>query len=49
MKSTRDRILQTLLDKPHSTINELAEAVSINAISVRHHLTSLLLEGLVSK
>jgi DeoR family transcriptional regulator, suf operon transcriptional repressor len=46
MKSTRDRILQTLLDKPHSTINELAEAVSINAISVRHHLTSLLLEGL---
>jgi DeoR family suf operon transcriptional repressor len=47
MKSTRDRILQTLLDTPHSTINELAVAVSINAISVRHHLTSLLLEGLV--
>jgi DeoR family transcriptional regulator, suf operon transcriptional repressor len=47
MKSTRDRILQTLLDNPHSTINDLAVAVSINSISVRHHLTSLLVEGLV--
>lgn len=47
MKSTRDRILHTLLSHPRSTINELAEAVSINAISVRHHLTSLQAEGLV--
>ncbi len=47
MKSTRERILQTLLDSPHSTINDLAKAVSINSISVRHHLTSLLVEGLV--
>lgn len=47
MKSTRERILQTLLSHPHSTINELAGAVSINAISVRHHLTSLQAEGLV--
>lgn len=35
------------MEKPHSTINDLAEAVSINSISVRHHLTSLLLDGLV--
>jgi predicted ArsR family transcriptional regulator len=44
MKSTRDRILQTLLRKPRSTINELAEAVGINPISVRHHLTNLQME-----
>jgi DeoR family suf operon transcriptional repressor len=48
MKSTRDRILNTLLIHPRSTINELAEAVSINAISVRHHLTSLQADILVS-
>lgn len=45
--STREKILQTLLDNPHSTINDLAKAVSINSISVRHHLTSLLVDGLV--
>jgi len=47
MKSTRDKILQTLLEKPRSTINALAEAVGINPISVRHHLTNLQMEGLV--
>jgi predicted ArsR family transcriptional regulator len=47
MKSTRDRILLTLSRKPRSTINELAEAVGINPISVRHHLTNLQMEGLV--
>ncbi len=48
MKSTRDRILQTLLHQPRRTINELAEAVGINPISVRHHLTNLQVEGLVA-
>ena len=48
MKSTRDRILQTLLRHPRSTINELAESVGINPISVRHHLTNLQVEGLVA-
>jgi len=48
MKSTRDRILQTLLRHPRSTINELAEAVGINPISVRHHLTNLQVEALVT-
>lgn len=47
MKSTRDRILQTLLRQPRRTINELAEAVGINPISVRHHLTNMQVEGLV--
>lgn len=47
MKSTRDRILQTLLRQPRTSINKLAEAVGINPISVRHHLTNLQMEGLV--
>lgn len=47
MKSTKDRILQTLLRKPRITINEIAEAVGINAISVRHHLSNLEKEGLI--
>lgn len=48
MKSTKDKILQTLLRRPKITINELAEAVGINPISVRHHLTNLQMEGLVA-
>jgi DeoR family suf operon transcriptional repressor len=47
MKSTRDRIMQTLLRQPRRTITELAEAVGINPISVRHHLSNLQVEGLV--
>lgn len=47
MKSTRDHILQTLLRKPRTTIQELADAVGINPISVRHHLTNLQMDGLV--
>ena len=47
MKSTKDKILQTLLRRPRVTINELAEAVDINPISVRHHLTNLQMEGLI--
>ena len=48
MKSTRERILQTLMRQPRTTINALATAVGINPISVRHHLTNLQVEGLVS-
>ncbi len=48
MKSTRDRILQTLLHQPRTTISALAVAVGINPISVRHHLTNLQVEGLVN-
>ena len=47
MKSTKDRILDTLHRKPRITIIELAEAVGINAISVRHHLSNLEKEGLI--
>jgi DeoR family suf operon transcriptional repressor len=48
MKSTRDRILQTLLANPNASIIELAVAVGINAISVRHHLSNLQAEDLVT-
>lgn len=47
MKKTRERILRTLLSHPDSTINDLADAVGINGISIRHHLTNLEAEGLV--
>lgn len=48
MKSTKERILQTLLRKPKLTINDLAGAVEINPISVRHHLSNLEKEGLIA-
>ncbi len=47
MKSTRERILQTLLIHPRASINDLAKAVGINSISVRHHLTNLQADGAV--
>lgn len=47
MKSTRDRILRILLKNPGSAINDLARAVDINPISVRHHLSNLQIEGLI--
>ncbi len=48
MKSSREKILHTLLTYPRSSINDLAEAVGINGISVRHHLTALEAEKLVT-
>jgi predicted ArsR family transcriptional regulator len=48
MSSTRDNVLRTLLTRQRCTINELAEAVGINPISVRHHVTKLEAEGLVT-
>ncbi len=47
MAKTRDKILQALLHKPRSSINDLAEVVGINPISVRHHLSSLEAKGLI--
>ncbi len=48
MKSTRERILSTLLTHPRISTNEIAKAVGINSISVRHHLTSLHSAGLIN-
>ncbi|GAB4471932.1 MAG: transcriptional regulator [Anaerolineales bacterium] len=47
-QTTRQRVLKTLLLRHNCTVNELAEAVDINPISVRHHLNKLEAEGLVS-
>jgi DeoR family transcriptional regulator, suf operon transcriptional repressor len=46
-KNTRERVLQTLLLRERCTINDLAGAVDINPISVRHHISRLEAEGLV--
>lgn len=48
MSSTREKILETILSQQRVTINELAESVGINPISVRHHIVKLEAEGLVS-
>ncbi len=47
IRTTKERVLQTLLVNPRSTINNIAEAVSINPISVRHHIINLQAEGLI--
>jgi predicted ArsR family transcriptional regulator len=46
--STREKILKIILNRQHCTIKELAEAVDINPISVRHHITRLNTDGLVN-
>lgn len=48
MANTRDLVLKHLLKKPRSTINDLAEAVDINPISVRHHISRLEADGQVT-
>lgn len=47
-KNTREKVLHTLLARQRCTINELAEEVDINPISVRHHITKLQADGLVT-
>lgn len=45
--NTRSRVLRTLLLNQQRTVNELADAVGINPISVRHHVNKLEAEGLI--
>ena len=45
--NTRNGVLRTLLLHQRRTVNELAEAVDINPISVRHHVTKLEADGLI--
>ena len=45
--NTRKRVLRTLLLNQRRTVNELAEAVEINPISVRHHVNKLEAAGLI--
>ena len=46
--STRQKVLHTLLKKHRCSIVELADAVDINPISVRHHISKLQADGLVA-
>lgn len=48
MSSTREKILETILKNQRVTINDLAEDVGINPISVRHHIVKLEAEGFVT-
>ena len=45
--NTRGRVLRSLLLNQKRTVNELAESVGINPISVRHHVNKLEAEGLI--
>lgn len=47
MPNTRDKVLKTLLTRQRCTVNDLAEAVGINPISVRHHVNKLEASGLI--
>ena len=46
-RTTREKVLRTLLTNQRCTINEIADSVEINPISVRHHITKLQADGLV--
>ncbi len=48
MSTTRDEMLGLIKAHGHMAIAELAQQLSISAVSVRHHLSTLQAEGLVS-
>lgn len=47
MTNTREQILKVILTQQRCSINDLAEMVGINPISVRHHIIKLEAEGYV--
>ena len=47
MKSTRQRLLDLLRNKPGSTAAELSRALQVTQADVRHHLSNMIEEGLV--
>jgi len=48
MNASREQILRTLKAKGQATIIELSDALGLTAVSVRHHLSTLQAEGLVT-
>jgi predicted ArsR family transcriptional regulator len=46
-QSTRETLLRTLKARGQATVAQLAEALEISPVSVRHHLSSLQAEGLI--
>jgi predicted ArsR family transcriptional regulator len=47
MNSTREKILHTIKAHGHASIAQLAEALAISPVSVRHHLSALQAEALI--
>lgn len=47
-RNTRESIIRLLQERGELSVNEIADEVGINPISVRHHLDILLAEGLIS-
>lgn len=45
---TRDTILRALRAQGKCTVNTLAEAAQVSPVSVRHHLSNLLAEGVIA-
>jgi predicted ArsR family transcriptional regulator len=48
MSGTREKILNFLRQQASVSVNELAGATGLTAVSIRHHLSALQAEGLVS-
>jgi DeoR family transcriptional regulator, suf operon transcriptional repressor len=46
-ESTREIILRTIKQSPQSSVEELAEAVDVSPVTVRHHLNGLQADGLI--
>lgn len=46
--TTRDSILQTIRSRNRCTVKDLAQATGVSPVSVRHHLNSLLADGLIA-
>jgi predicted ArsR family transcriptional regulator len=47
MNDTREQVLRLIKVRGQTTVTEMAEALSISPVSVRHHLSTLQAEGLV--
>ena len=47
MKSTRQRLLDILNSRPNTTAAELSRALKLTQADVRHHLSNMVVEGLV--
>lgn len=46
-QSTRDVVLNTIMQNPQIKIEDIAEAAEISPVTVRHHLNGLQAEGLI--
>lgn len=46
-RTTREIILHSIKQTPQSTVEDLAELADISPVTVRHHLNSLLAEGVI--